>query len=169
MFRRLAKKGLDAVKNMLTADDIGVGYGVSEFEDFERLREEARQQDVVEGNVTAGAEMDAIAEGTREIGAEDLRVLLEVEDVEDHPVILDVRTAHEWGQGHLENAMHIPLQELEDRWKELPHGRPVITYCASGMRSIDASYVLKRQGFDDVRSLAGGITAWAQAGNVLVH
>lgn len=173
MLKRIAKRGVTVARKLagagkgLIVGAPGVGYGVSEYEDFERIRAEAAAQDRLEGNVTAGAEFDAVAEGTVEISAEDLRVMLEIEQPEDHPILLDVRQNHEWKDGHLPGAIHVPLTVLESRIGDLEN-RPIVAYCASGMRSIDASYVLKRAGRTDVRSLAGGITAWKQAKNQVV-
>ena len=172
MLKKILKRGLSAAR---TAKDMGkglilgapgVGHGVAEFEDFDRLRAEAAALDQAEGlQADDGNELESISDGTREISAEDLRILLEVEQPEDHPTILDVREPHEWASGHLPGALHVPLGSLGDRIAELTVGRPVVTYCASGMRSIDASYVLKRNGWADVQSLAGGIAAWQRAGN----
>jgi hydroxyacylglutathione hydrolase len=174
MLKRIAKRGLSVAKKLAGAGKgiivggPGVGYGVSEYEDFDKIRAAAAAQDALEGNVTAGSEFDAVDDGTREISAEDLRILLEVESAEDHPVLLDVRQMHEWQTGHLPDAVHVPLAVLESRVGDLDPNRPIVTYCASGMRSIDASYVLKRAGRRDVRSLAGGIGAWKQAKNQIV-
>jgi len=174
VLKRFAKRGLTVAKKLAGAGKgiivggPGVGYGVGEYEDFEKIRAAAAEQDALEGNVTAGSEFDAVAEGTVEISAEDLRVMLEIESVEDHPILLDVRQNHEWKSGHLPGAVHVPLAVLESRVDDLEQDRPIVTYCGSGMRSIDASYVLKRVGRNDVRSLAGGITAWKQANNQVV-
>ncbi|MCO4768387.1 MAG: hypothetical protein KDA24_00045 [Deltaproteobacteria bacterium] len=172
MFKRILKRGAKAAKTAkemgkgLILGAPGVGHGVAEYEDFERIRAEAARLDRVEG-VTAddGNDLEAISAGTREISAEDLRILLEVEQPEDHPILLDVRQPREWAEGHLPRAVHIPLGALDDRLGELDLDRAIVTYCASGMRSIDASYVLKRHGVTDVRSLAGGIHAWQRAGS----
>jgi len=176
MFKRALKRGLkvaQTAKEMgkgLILGAPGVGHGVGEYEDFERIRAEAALMDRQEG-VTAddGAEFEVISAGTREISAEDLRILLEVEQPEDHPLILDVRQSSEWAAGRLPNAVHVPLGTLEDRLHELSTANGVVTYCASGMRSIDASYILKRHDVHDVRSLAGGIEAWERAGSTIVR
>lgn len=174
MLKKLIKKGAKVAR---TARDMGrglivgapgVGHGVAEYEDFESIRAEAARLDREQGVAADdGSDLEAIAGGTREISAEDLRVLLEVEQPEDHPILLDVREDHEWSAGHLPGAIHLPLGQLDDRLDELEVDRAVVTYCASGLRSIDASYVLKRNGWGDVRSLAGGVQAWTGAGNPL--
>ncbi len=172
MLKRALKRGLKVAKTAkemgkgLLLGAPGVGHGVAEFEDFERIRSEAAARDMEEGvSADDGAEFEAISAGTREISAEDLRVLLEVEEKEDHPLILDVRRPSEWTEGHLPDAVHVPLSTLEDCLTDLSFDNGVVAYCASGMRSIDASYVLKRHGVKDVRSLAGGIQAWERAGS----
>lgn len=64
-------------------------------------------------------------------------------------VILDVRTLSEFQSGHIKNALHIPVQELGNRFNEVKKiNKPVIAYCASGMRSGSATSMLKSQGVD---------------------
>ena len=172
MLKRIVNKGLRAAKKAAGVVDglvngpPGPGYGVPEFSEFERIRSEARAQDQAEGSAAGSdAEMEAIEDGTHEISAEDLRVLLEIEEGDDLPVLLDVREDAEWRSGHLPDAQHIPLGQLDERAIEVDRNRSVVVYCATGMRSIDGSYVLKRQGFPRVSSLAGGIVGWTEAGN----
>jgi rhodanese-related sulfurtransferase len=109
--------------------------------------------------------MDAIADGTVEMSAEDLRVMMEIEEGDELPLLIDVRQSHEWDTGHISGAIHIPLGDLEQRLGEVSKDRLVVVYCHSGMRSIDGSYVLKRHDYPRVRSLAGGVIAWTEAGN----
>jgi rhodanese-related sulfurtransferase len=162
---RVAKQARDVVDGLVNGPP-GPGYGVPEFSEFERIRDEARAQDQAEGNYAdSGEEMEAIQDGTHEIAAEDLRVMLEIQEGSESPVLLDVREIFEWTEGHLPGAQHIPLGQLDERAIEVDRNRPVVVYCTSGMRSIDGSYVLKRQGFPRVSSLAGGIAGWAEAGN----
>jgi molybdopterin/thiamine biosynthesis adenylyltransferase/rhodanese-related sulfurtransferase len=78
------------------------------------------------------------------------------------PVLIDVREPYEWEIGHIEGARLVPLGELERRLGELdPHGR-IVTYCHHGMRSFQALELLLAAGFSNVRSLEGGIDAWAR-------
>jgi NADPH-dependent 2,4-dienoyl-CoA reductase/sulfur reductase-like enzyme/rhodanese-related sulfurtransferase len=81
-----------------------------------------------------------------------------VPDAADGPVLLDVRSAEEFATGHLPGALNIPHTQLRERLAEIPSGRPVLAYCASGFRSYLALRVLLQHGFDDVRSLSGGLT-----------
>jgi len=174
LIRKLAKRGLSAARTVaktgvgFVRGQEGVGYGVGEYEDIERLRAEARAQDAAEGNETDEESIQALAEGTAEISAEDLRILLEVEDGDDLPIVVDVREDQEWAEGHLPDAVHYRLGGLESHTTDIDRNRVVITYCHTGVRSIDGSYVLKRAGFPRVMSLAGGIVAWREAGNEIV-
>ena len=79
-------------------------------------------------------------------------------------IVLDVSEPAEFAGGHLPNAKHIPLGDLDKRAGELPSNRPVIVYCASGNRSTRAVAQLRKTGRDQVFSLAGGLSAWRQAG-----
>ena len=171
MIRKLVKRGAAAARTAarvgagLITGPGGVGHGVSEYEDFERLRQEAAAQDRAEGIDSLSSEMDAIADGTVEMSAEDLRIMMEIEEGDDLPLVVDVRQNHEWTAGHIKGAIHIPLGELDQRLDDVSRDRLVVVYCHSGMRSIDGSYVLKRHDYPRVRSLAGGIVGWQEAGN----
>ncbi|PXX41871.1 rhodanese-like domain-containing protein [Undibacterium pigrum] len=81
-------------------------------------------------------------------------------------LVLDVRNADEFAAGHLPNAKHIPLAELNDRLKEIEKSKNnvVITVCASGVRSSSAAGLLSKAGFAQVFSLDGGIDAWKSQG-----
>jgi NADPH-dependent 2,4-dienoyl-CoA reductase/sulfur reductase-like enzyme/rhodanese-related sulfurtransferase len=73
-------------------------------------------------------------------------------------VLLDVRSAREFDSGHLPGALNIAHTQLRQRLAEVPAGVPVQVYCASGFRSYLALRVLRQNGWDDVRSLSGGLT-----------
>ncbi|HEX5394640.1 MAG TPA: rhodanese-like domain-containing protein [Rhodocyclaceae bacterium] len=81
-------------------------------------------------------------------------------------LVVDVREAAEWSKGHIANARHLPLAQLEKRLNELEKfkDRPVIAVCASGNRSANACKVLTKAGFTQVFNLNGGMTSWAEAG-----
>lgn len=78
--------------------------------------------------------------------------------------MLDVREPDEWAAGHIPGATLIPLGELESRLGELPADQPIVVYCRSGNRSAVGRDTLLNAGFTSVTSMAGGFTAWAQAG-----
>lgn len=81
-------------------------------------------------------------------------------------VVLDVRETHEWDKGHIANARHIAMGQIDKRLHEIEKfkSRPVIVVCASGNRSSFACGTLKRAGFEQVFNLSGGIGAWSDAG-----
>ena len=76
-------------------------------------------------------------------------------------VVIDVRDPHEYAIAHIDGAQLIPLSELPDRLGELDGHREIVTHCHHGSRSLKALEILKAAGFSKVRSLRGGIDAWA--------
>jgi adenylyltransferase/sulfurtransferase len=77
------------------------------------------------------------------------------------PQVVDVREPWEWDLGHLVGALHVPLGELPARLGELDPRAPIVTVCHRGVRSRKAQELLLAAGFPRVRSLDGGIDAWA--------
>lgn len=65
-------------------------------------------------------------------------------------VIVDVRSTMEYAGGHLSNSINIPLDQLQSKIAKLDKTKPVITCCASGMRSGSAKRILKANGFEEV-------------------
>ena len=78
-------------------------------------------------------------------------------------VVVDVREPDEYTEGHVPDVVHIPVGDLPDRVGELDPDQPVYVICASGNRSADMTDYLTSAGFD-AASVAGGTTAWAEAG-----
>ena len=76
--------------------------------------------------------------------------------------ILDVRSAKEWSSGHIQDALHISLGELEQRMEELKKDSDLIAVCGSGYRSSIAASLLQANGFTRISSMDGGMTAWNQ-------
>jgi rhodanese-related sulfurtransferase len=83
------------------------------------------------------------------------------QQVKQGSVLLDVRTAPERKSSSISGSIHIPLQELGSRIKDLERYRSkeIICYCASGSRSVNAAAKLKKAGFT-VGNLKGGMAAW---------
>ena len=71
-------------------------------------------------------------------------------------VVVDVRTPQEFQAGAYPGARNIPVQELAQRVGEIPRGRPVVLYCAHGIRAASAARLLQQAGYDDVTN-AGGL------------
>lgn len=76
-------------------------------------------------------------------------------------LVVDVREPFELDICQIRGAINIPLQQLPARAGELPRDRPLITVCHHGMRSLAGVKELKARGFKDVRSMRGGVDAWA--------
>lgn len=76
--------------------------------------------------------------------------------------LVDVRTPMEFARGSIAGAVNIPLDELRGQLHRIPADRPVVVYCAVGLRGYLASNILRGHGYD-VRNLVGGITTYAAA------
>jgi hydroxyacylglutathione hydrolase len=75
------------------------------------------------------------------------------------PVILDVRSASEWAQDHLEDSINIPLPQLLRRIGELSREAHLTVLCGEGYRSSIAVSLLKADGFERLSNVAGGMQA----------
>lgn len=62
--------------------------------------------------------------------------------------LLDARTPWEYNNGHIEDFVNIPVDELRGRLDEIPSGKPVYVICQSGLRSYLACRILQQNGFD---------------------
>jgi rhodanese-related sulfurtransferase len=69
--------------------------------------------------------------------------------------IIDVRTPQEFKGGHIKGSVNIPLQNLNSQLSKIKKDKPVITCCASGMRSASAKSILKSNGFQEVHNGGG--------------
>lgn len=77
------------------------------------------------------------------------------EMVKDGAQIIDVRTPGEFKSGHIKGSVNIPLQDLNNRMSKIKKDKPVITCCASGMRSASAKRILKSNGYGEVHNGGG--------------
>jgi molybdopterin/thiamine biosynthesis adenylyltransferase/rhodanese-related sulfurtransferase len=84
----------------------------------------------------------------------------------ERPVLIDCREADEHAQGAIPGAIWIPRGFLESKIEKCVATRdtPIVVYCASGNRSLFAQRTLSELGYTNVRSLAGGFSAWKRAG-----
>jgi rhodanese-related sulfurtransferase len=81
-------------------------------------------------------------------------------------LLLDVREAEEYMQGHVPGSTLIPLGQLERRLQEINgyKGKPVALICRSGNRSAQAQKLLEKAGFSATVNVEGGMIAWQKAG-----
>ena len=84
----------------------------------------------------------------------------------DDILVLDVRQSEEMDErlGRIKGAKVLPLNELKDRMAEVPQDRPVITVCHAGMRSGQATVILRQGGFTRLANMRGGMLMWNQQG-----
>lgn len=82
-------------------------------------------------------------------------------------VLLDVREAGEWIEGHAPDALHIPMVDVPARVDEIDIDAQVYVVCRSGGRSITVVTYLNDIGFDAV-TVNGGMVAWQKSGRPLV-
>jgi rhodanese-related sulfurtransferase len=78
------------------------------------------------------------------------------------PLLLDVRQDWETKLCRLDNAVHIPIEEIEVRTDELSPEDEIVVYCHQGVRSAAVAEYLRSLGFKDVKNLAGGLDSWAR-------
>ena len=100
--------------------------------------------------------------GYKQISAQEAVQLLNHDDA----LLLDVREDSEFKDGHIIDAMHIPLGKLDSRIDELEKFREksIIVSCRSGHRSSAACARLRKGGYETVYNLKGGVMAWQSAG-----
>ena len=78
-------------------------------------------------------------------------------------VLLDVREDWETKLCRLENAMHIPIEEVELRVEELDAADEIVVYCHHGVRSAAVASYLRQLGYARAVNLAGGLDQWARS------
>ena len=103
----------------------------------------------------------------------DTQELKKRRDSEKDLLVLDVRTAGDFvgEQGHIDGAMNIPVEELQQRMNELGDylELPVTIVCRTDKRSAKAALLLTEEGFADVHVVRGGMTKWLEAGLPVVR
>ncbi|HQR91964.1 MAG TPA: DUF953 domain-containing protein [Sediminibacterium sp.] len=84
--------------------------------------------------------------------------------------LLDVRTAAEYQSGHLKNSLQADWnnpEQFKDRTQYLDKSKPILVYCASGVRSGSAAQYLLSLGYKEVLNMQGGLSAWRMSGKSL--
>ena len=81
-------------------------------------------------------------------------------------VVVDVRTPEEFSQGHIPNAINVPLSEIIDNPAILGSSKEksIVLYCRSGYRAGKAAEALQKNGFQNLRHLEGDMQGWLKAG-----
>ena len=95
-----------------------------------------------------------------EIGVEELKTALDA----GHPVcLLDVREPWEYQLARIEGSKLVPMNTVPAHVEELDRAAHTVVICHHGTRSLNVTYWLRRQGFENTQSLRGGVDAWARA------
>ncbi|MGL4343962.1 MAG: rhodanese-like domain-containing protein [Cellulosilyticaceae bacterium] len=78
-------------------------------------------------------------------------------------VLLDVRSLMEYQEGHIQKAIHIPLEKIAYEIEEMIENKqqPIVLYCRSGMRTKTARMILENLGYKKIYDL-GGIYKWSE-------
>lgn len=86
-------------------------------------------------------------------------------------IIVDVREASEWEQGHIDGAHHVSKSYIEQEIESMAPDRaaPIVLYCAGGVRSLFAARTLIDMGYRDVASMSGGFQAWKSEGRAFTQ
>lgn len=82
--------------------------------------------------------------------------------------LIDVREQDEWNRGHAIGAHLVPMSKLGDLQSDLPKDRRILVLCQTGGRSARVTSALVEAGYDAV-NVAGGTSAWIDAGGPLEH
>jgi rhodanese-related sulfurtransferase len=94
-----------------------------------------------------------------------------IAEIPDGAVLLDVREDYEWQAGHIETAVHIPMNEVPSRLSyepgQLTPESTIVVVCKMGGRSAQVTAWLARQGYR-ASNLEGGMMAWAGARRPMV-
>jgi rhodanese-related sulfurtransferase len=77
-----------------------------------------------------------------------------------HYVLIDVREPEEVKQGYIPGAINMPLSQMKQRIVEIQKNDHIYLYCRSGMRSKQAARILKKNGFNELSHLQGGMMSW---------
>jgi len=96
---------------------------------------------------------------------------VEVAELPSGAVLLDVRNDDEWQAGHIDGAVHVPMNSLPEQLQYGPGPLipdvPIVVVCKVGHRAAQVTAWLNQQGFDAI-NLDGGMMAWQQAGRPMV-
>ena len=92
--------------------------------------------------------------------------LVEQIKIDKAPIILDVRTAKEYSEGHIPGAINIEYRELPQHLDEVHslEKKQIVVYCERGFRAAIAEDTLKKAGFEEVLHLQGDMSAWRSKG-----
>ncbi|PIE40807.1 MAG: sulfurtransferase [Gammaproteobacteria bacterium] len=104
--------------------------------------------------------------GGKSVSSQQLTNLVNKEEA----LVLDVRDAKEFKEGHITGSKNIPFSALKNKLGEIDQfkDKPIVLVCKMGQHAAAAGRILSTSGFKDVRRLTGGVSAWKSDGLPLV-
>jgi rhodanese-related sulfurtransferase len=79
--------------------------------------------------------------------------------IQEQPIVIDIRNKNEFNAEHVEGALNIPLDYINEHLAEFPKDKPFIMHCAGGYRSMIAASILKSRGWNNFVDVEGGFKA----------
>lgn len=114
----------------------------------------------LDGGATAFLFRQELVAKTNRVTAQEMNQLIQSDK---NIQIVDVRSAAEWSDKHIDGVLNIPLNKLQERVSEVPKDKRLILHCLGGYRSMIAASILEENGFENLTDLVGGINAWTDA------
>ncbi|NNG12815.1 MAG: rhodanese-like domain-containing protein [Halobacteria archaeon] len=110
--------------------------------------------------ILIGGELKRRISGVQQITPGEATRLLNHENA----IMVDVRGDKEFRDGHVVNAVHLPVKDRDiDNRLDKYRDRPLIVYCNNGQQSAQLCGKLRKQGFESVYNLKGGVLAWQRS------
>ncbi|MBI3960879.1 MAG: hypothetical protein HY328_18875 [Chloroflexi bacterium] len=111
-----------------------------------------------------GESLAAIPEGWMAVKSVDaLKEMMAASDIQ----LIDVREVSEYEAGHIAGAVNIPLRSLAQNLDKIPTDKPVVVYCASGLRAAMATASLHLLGYTNVKAFPASYKGWSDAGEAV--
>jgi rhodanese-related sulfurtransferase len=152
---------------MVVDPDADIVLVVDDREDYDRMVTELHRigYDLIFGYLSGGIMTWLMSgravEQLEQTAPQQLKAQLEKSNLR----IIDVRTPDEWQGGRINWAEHFPLSDiLDEKFPKARKDEELVLQCGSGYRSNIAASIMKQAGYTNVKSLAGGIFAWSNAG-----
>ena len=142
----------DAVKRIdIIATLIKFGGTIDDLRDLELCYAPPFSTPKDAGNQAALVAGNLLQKTYRQVPVSQVREL-----VESGAYIIDVRPEAMYTQGHIKNAVNIPMNQIRLRFKEIPKDRPVYVHCKIGQTSYNAVMALQGNGFKNIYNISGG-------------
>ncbi len=100
----------------------------------------------------------------KDVTIEEAKKIIEENRDNHNFVVLDVRTSDEYDDGHIEDAMNIDIYayDFKDRLRKLSKDGKYLVHCRTGVRSCDATKIMKEMNFKEVYHMNEGIAGWRE-------